>query len=344
MNVKRLMRAVLGLLALTATVPVATAQIATAQTGTGQTGTGQTGTSQAAPAWPAKPVKVIVNFAPGGSADNSMRPFAERLSRALGQQFVIDNKGGASGALGLEAAAKSAPDGYTFVVTPALSVTILPHLRKVPFDVFKDLAPVTQFTDGTLLFAVHPSLPANSVKEVVAYSKANPGKLSWGTAGVGSHGHLTLEYFKLVTGADILHVPYRGGGEALADFLAGVVQIHADPNTLPSISGGKAKLLAVIDAERHPNFPDVPMMKEIYPEIDYVAWFGMLAPAGTPKPIIDRMAEEMNKVARQPDMRPLLLRAALRPNPGTPEQMARLMRADYDRYGKLIKDINMKPE
>ena len=324
MPIKRLFHASLGLLALAVSSATALAQTA--------------------PAWPAKPVKVIVNFAPGGSADNSMRPFADRLSRAMGQQFVIDNKGGASGALGLEAAAKSPPDGYTFVVTPALSVTILPHLRKLPFDVFKDLTPVTQFTDGTLLFAVHPSVPANSVKEVVAYSKANPGKLSWGTAGVGSHGHLTLEYFKLVTGADILHVPYRGGGESLADFLAGVVQIHADPNTLPSISGGKAKLLAVIDAERHPNFPDVPMMKEVYPEIDYVAWFGMLAPAGTPKAIIDRMAEEMNKVAREPDMRPLLLRAALRPNPGTPEQMAKLMRADYDRYGKLIKDINMKPE
>ncbi len=324
MPIKRLFHASLGLLALAVSSATALAQTA--------------------PAWPAKPVKVIVNFAPGGSADNSMRPFADRLSRAMGQQFVIDNKGGASGALGLEAAAKSPPDGYTFVVTPALSVTILPHLRKLPFDVFKDLTPVTQFTDGTLLFAVHPSVPANSVKEVVAYSKANPGKLSWGTAGVGSHGHLTLEYFKLVTGADILHVPYRGGGESLADFLAGVVQIHADPNTLPSISGGKAKLLAVIDAERHPNFPDVPMMKEIYPEIDYVAWFGMLAPAGTPKAIIDRMAEEMNKVAREPDMRPLLLRAALRPNPGTPEQMAALMRADYDRYGKLIKAINMKPE
>lgn len=300
--------------------------------------------AQSADGWPNKPVKVIVNFAPGGSTDNAMRPFADRLSRALGQQFVIDNKGGASGALGLEAAVRSAPDGYTFVATPSLSVTVLPNLRKLPFDLFKDLKPVSRFTDGTLLFAVHPSVPANSVKEVVAYSKANPGKLSWGTAGVGSHGHLTLEYFKLVTGADILHVPYRGGGESLADFLAGVVQIHADPNTLPSISGGKAKLLAVIDAERHPNFPDVPMMKEVYPEIDYVAWFGMLAPAGTPKAIIDRMAEEMNKVAREPDMRPLLLRAALRPNPGTPEQMAKLMRADYDRYGKLIKDINMKPE
>ncbi len=257
---------------------------------------------------------------------------------------MIENKGGASGALGLEAAARSAPDGYTFVVTPALSVVILPHLRKLPFDIFKDLAPVTQFTDGTLLFAVHPSVPANNLRDFVAYAKANPGKLSWGTAGVGSHGHVTAEYFKLITGTDILHVPYRGGGEALADFLAGVVQIHADPNTLPSVTAGKAKLLGVIDAERHPNFPDVPMVKEVFPEIDYVAWFGMLAPAGTPKPIIDRMAAEMNKVAREPDMKSFLLRFALRPNPGTPEQMATLLRNDYERYGKLIKQINMKAE
>jgi tripartite-type tricarboxylate transporter receptor subunit TctC len=300
--------------------------------------------AQTAPAWPQKPIKVIVNFGPGGSADNSMRPFAEKVSRSLGQQVIIENKGGASGALGLEAAARSAPDGYTFVVTPALSVVILPHLRKLPFDVFKDLTPVTQFTDGTLLFAVHPSVPANNLKEFVAYAKANPGKLSWGTAGVGSHGHVTAEYFKVITGTDILHVPYRGGGESLSDFLAGVVQIHADPNTLPSVSAGKAKLLAVIDAERHPAFPDVPMMKEIYPEIDYVAWFGMLAPTGTPKPIVDRMAAEMNKVASEPEMKPFLLRFALRPNVSTPAQMADLLQKDYDRYGKLIKQINMKAE
>jgi len=329
MPFSRLIKAAFGLVALAAMSTAAMSTGAIAQT---------------APAWPQKPIKVIVNFGPGGSADNSMRPFAEKVSRGLGHQVVIENKGGASGALGLEAAARSAPDGYTFVVTPALSVVILPHLRKLPFDIFKDLAPVTQFTDGTLLFAVHPSVPANNLRDFVAYAKANPGKLSWGTAGVGSHGHVTAEYFKLITGTDILHVPYRGGGEALADFLAGVVQIHADPNTLPSVSAGKAKLLGVIDAERHPSFPDVPMVKEVYPEIDYVAWFGMLAPAGTPKPIIDRMAAEMNKVAREPDMKPFLLRFALRPNPGTPEEMATLLRNDYDRYGKLIKQINMKAE
>ena len=302
------------------------------------------GTGNGTGTWPNRPVKVIVNFGPGGSADNSMRPFAERLSRSLGQQFVIENKGGASGALGLEAAARSAPDGYTFVVTPALSVTILPHLRKLPFDSFKDLVPVTQFTDGTLLFAVHPSVPANSMQEFVAYAKKNPGKLSWGTAGVGSHGHMLCEIVKLYAGVDILHVPYRGGGESLADFLAGVVQVHADPNTLPNVTAGKAKLLAVIDRERHPSFPDVPMMKEIYPEINFVAWFGMFAPAGTPQPIIAKMAEEMNKIARQPDMGPFLLKFALRPYPGSPDEFAKLLRADYDRYGKLVTELKMTAE
>ena len=221
--------------------------------------------AQGAGDWPNRTVRIIVNFGPGGSADNSMRPFADRLSRALGQQFVIDNRGGASGALGLEAAVKSPPDGYTFVVTPSLSVVILPHLRKTPYDPLKDLVPVTQFTDGTLLFAVHPSLPVNSLQELVAYAKANPGKLSWGTAGVGSYGHLMCEAFKLQAGADILHVPYRGGGKSLADFLAGVVQIHADPNTMPHVSAGKAKLFAVLDRNRRPDFPDVPLLKEIYP-------------------------------------------------------------------------------
>ena len=239
-----------------------------------------TALAQGAADWPSKAVRIIVNFAPGGSADNSMRPFADRLSRALGQQFVIENRGGASGALGIEGAVKSAPDGYTFVVTPSLSVVILPHLRKTPYDPLKDLVPVTQFTDGTLLFAVHPSVPASSVPELVAYAKANPGKLSWGTAGVGSYGHLMCEAFKLQAGIDILHVPYRGGGESLADFLAGVVQIHADPNTMPHVSAGKAKLFAVLDRQRRPDFPNVPLLKEIYPELDFLVWFGDVRAAG----------------------------------------------------------------
>src|SRR5262245_29628823 len=139
--------------------------------------------------WPNKTVRVIVNFAPGGSTDNAMRPFAESLSRALGQQIVIDNKGGASGAIGIEAAIKSPPDGYNFLATVSLSVVTLPHLRKTPYDPLKDLIPVIQFTDGTLLIAVHPSVPINSIQELAAFAKQNPGKLSWGTAGVGSYGH-----------------------------------------------------------------------------------------------------------------------------------------------------------
>jgi tripartite-type tricarboxylate transporter receptor subunit TctC len=294
--------------------------------------------------WPNKPVRIIVNFGPGGSTDNAMRPFSDRLSRALGQQFVIENRGGASGALGLEAAMKSAPDGYTFVATPALSLVILPHLRKTPYDPVKDFMPVSQFTTGTLLMAVHPSVPANSVPELVDYAKKNPGKLVWGTAGIGSQGHILAEAFKLYAGVDVLHVPYRGGGESLADFLAGIVQIHADPNTMPHIPGGKAKLLAVIDAARHPDYPNVPVLKEHFPQIDFFGWFGLLAPAGTPKPIIDKFAAELAKIAVDPELKANFLKLALTPNPGTPEQLATLIKSDHERYGKLTAQLKMKQE
>ncbi len=295
-------------------------------------------------AWPNRPVRIIVNFAPGGSTDNAMRPFAERLSKALGQQFVIENKGGASGAIGIETAIKSPTDGYTFIATPALSVVILPHVRKVPYDVFKDLVPVSNFTDATLLIAVHPSVPANSVQDLVAYAKANPGKLSWGTAGIGSQGHMICEALKLTAGLDILHVPYRGGSESLADFLSGVHQIHVDANTFPHIAAGKGKLLAVLDRQRHPTYPNVPLLSEFYPELDYLGWFGLYAAAGTPDAIVRKMAAEMNKVARQDDLREFFLKLALTPNSGTPEALAELTRKDFDRYGVLVKKLNLRME
>lgn len=297
--------------------------------------------AQAAANWPNKPVRMIVNFAPGGSADNSMRPFAERLSRVLGQTFVIENKGGASGSIGIEAMIKSPADGYTFLVTPTLSVAILPHMRPVAFDVFKDLVPVSQITAGTLLLAVHPTVAANTVPDLVSYIKQNPGKLSWGTAGVGSQGHMICEVFKLAAGLDILHVPYRGGGELLADFLSGVVQLHADPNTLPHVSAGKVKLLAVVDDTRHPSFPDVPKLSEFYPEIDFTAWFAVFAPAGTPADIVRKFSLELNKIAREPDLAGNLLKIALRPTPGTPEELAAILRKDFDRYGKIIREQDL---
>ena len=300
--------------------------------------------AQGATDWPNKTVRMIVNFGPGGSTDNAMRPFAERLSQALGQQFVIENRGGASGAVGIEGAVKSAPDGYTFVATPALTVVIVPHLRKTAYDPFKDLMPVSAFTEGTLLIAVRPSIPANTVQELVAHAKQNPGKLSWGTAGIGSMGHITSEIFKQETGTDILHVPYRGGGESLADFLAGIHQIHVDPNTFPHIAAGKAKLLAVIDRRRHPDYPNVPMLKEIYPEIDFIGWFGIFAPAGTPEPIVRKFNAELNKIAAQPDLKPLLAKLALSAYPNSPEDFGKLLRKDYDQFGALIKKLNIKSE
>jgi putative tricarboxylic transport membrane protein len=287
---------------------------------------------------------VIANYQPGGGLDGVTRPFMDRLSRLLGQQFVVDNKGGASGAIGIEAATKAAPDGYTFLATPSLSVVILPHLRKVPYDPLKDLVPVTQFADGTLLFAVHASIPANSIQEFVAYAKQNPGKLNWGTPGVGTYGHLMCETFKAEAGLDIVHVPYRGTGEALPDFLAGVFHVYSDPVTLPHVVSGRAKLLAVLDRERRPDFPHVPVLKEIYPALDFLLWFGIFAPPGTPQSIVQSMSRAMNKVAGEQELRQHLFNIAMTPHPGTPDELAALLRSDYERYGKLTRQFNISSQ
>lgn len=300
--------------------------------------------AQGAGDWPSKSVRIIVNFGPGGSADNSMRPYAERLSKNLGQQLVLEHRGGASGALGAEALTKSPPDGYTFMITPALTMVILPHLRKTPFDPLKDFVPVTAPTVGSLLFAVHPKLPGKSVPEVVAHLKANPGKYSWGTAGVGSMGHIMLETFKAAAGVDVLHVPYRGGGESLADFLAGVVQLHADANTLPHIASGKAGLFAVVDSARHPDYPDVPLLEEFYPEIDFLAWFGIFAPVGTPDAIVQKFSAELVKVSKDPELGALLRKVALAPTAGPPEALDAMLRKDHARFGALIRKLGIRAE
>ncbi len=300
--------------------------------------------AQDAKDWPNKTVRIIVNFGAGGSADNSMRPYAERLSKSLGQQFVLEHRGGASGALGAEAMTKSAPDGYTFLITPALTMVILPHLRKTPFDTLKDFVPVSAPTVGTLLFAVHPSLPGKSVQEVVAHLKANPGKYSWGTAGVGSMGHIMLETFKAAAGVDVLHVPYRGGGELLADFVAGVVQLHADANTLPHVASGKAGLFAVVDRARHPDYPNVPLLKEFYPEVDFLAWFGLFAPVGTPDAIVKKFAAELVKIGKDPELGALLRKVALAPTAGPPEELDSMLKKDHARFGALIKKLGLKAE
>jgi tripartite-type tricarboxylate transporter receptor subunit TctC len=297
--------------------------------------------AQDAANWPARPVRIIVNYQPGGSTDNATRPYLSHLATLLGQQFVIENRGGAAGAIGLEAAAKSAPDGYTFVTTPVSSVTILPQARKVGYDPFKDLVPVSQFCDYTIILTVHPSITANNVKELAALSRSRPNGLNFGGVGLGTLTQLIVVMLNQVAGTDMTYIPYKGAGEALPDFLAGAVQAYLDPNALPHVAAGKAKLIAVIDRERHPDFPNVPLITESFPEMDFVGWFGMFAPAGTPEPIVRKMSEAMAKIGQMPAMRAHLLKLAIRPYPGTPEQLSAAMRRDYDRYGKLIRDFKI---
>ncbi len=294
--------------------------------------------------WPNKPIRIIVNYQPGGSTDNATRPYLPHLSAALGQQVVIENKGGASGAIGMEAVAKSAPDGYTFVTTPVATPTIVPQARRVGFDPFKDLTPVSKFCDYTVILTAHPSIGVNTVQELAALSKSKPGTLNLGGVGVGTLTQLITIMFNKESGSDLAYVPYRGAGEALPDLLAGVVQTYLDPNALPHVTAGKLKLLAVIDRVRHPDFPNVPMLSEVYPSLDFVGWFGMFAPAGTPPEILKRMSDELNKISATPEMQAHMQKFAIRPTQSSPEGLARDMKKDWDRYGALIRESKITME
>jgi tripartite-type tricarboxylate transporter receptor subunit TctC len=298
--------------------------------------------AQTAGDWPTRPVKVIVNYPPGGSTDNATRPFMERLSSAIGQQFVIENRGGASGAVGVEAGTKAPPDGYTFFATPVATLTILPNARPTPYDPFKDMVPVTHYADSTLVVAVHPSVPVSTLQELVAYTKKNPGKVTFGSSGLGTLTQMVCEGLNSAADVDMLHVPYRGGSESLSDFLAGVTQVFSEGNVLPHVKAGKAKLLAVVDNQRHPDFPDVPMLTEIYPQLTILNWFGLFAPVGTPQPIVQKMSDAMNTAARNPELNAHLLKFALRAHAGSPEELKALLRKDYGLYGTMVRDLKIR--
>lgn len=298
--------------------------------------------ADAQPQWPTKPVRIVVVAAPGGSVDNATRPYLEPLSKELGQQVIIENRGGASGAIGAEFVAKSPADGYTFVAMSSSTSAILPNLRKLAFDAFKDLTPVTNHADATQLLTVNSTLPVSTVAELVAYGKANPGKLNFGNVGLGTASHLFSEQFAKVAGFQITQVSYRGGSEALADFLAGVTHFYVDPNAMPHIKAGKVKLLAVLDRERHPDFPSVPTLKELYPECDAVWWFGLFAPTGTPEPILKRFSEAMAKASQLPEVRQQLANVSLRPRSATPAETLALQKRDHDRFGKLARELNLR--
>lgn len=295
--------------------------------------------------WPERPVKVILPYAPGGATDAIGRPWAEKLAEAFGQQFVIENRGGASGMIGVEAAVKSPPDGYSFLLTPNSAIAIIPSLRKAPYDATKQLDPVARVGDIIGGFVVHPSVGVKTMQELVAYAKQNPGKLSFGSAGLGTSTHLRLEMLKLRAGIDILHVPYRGSADALTDVLAGNVLMMNEIVVYPHVKAGKLVLLAINHSERNPDFPDVPTLREAGIEnADVPIWFALFAPAGTPKSIIAKLNAKIVEIAKTDDMKARMRALSVAVPIQTPEELGRHLLEDIKLNLEVIKAANVKIE
>jgi tripartite-type tricarboxylate transporter receptor subunit TctC len=297
--------------------------------------------------YPTRPVRIVIPYPAGGSTDNIGRPLAERLSRALGQQFVVENRGGAGGTLGAEVLAKSPPDGYTVMVTPQTPLVVLPNLRKVAYDPFKDFIPIGRMTEVVTGFAVHPSLGVKTLKEFIDLAKKNPGKYSFCSAGVGTITHLRGELLKLMAGIDLLHVPYRGNGEALPDLLAGNVHAMFEAVVFPHVKAGKLTLLAVVDDERHPDFPDTPTIKESgFPEYEAPIWFGAYVPKGTPQPIVDKLVKEIAKVHDDKDFREKQMAFGMKvyAKAESPDEISKRIAAQSKVFAEIIRKAGVSAE
>ena len=293
--------------------------------------------------WPERTVKVVLPYAPGGATDAIGRPWADKLSQAFGQQFVIENRGGAGGMIGAEAAAKSAPDGYTLFLTPNAPLSVLPTLRKTPYDPVKSFDPVGRVGDVITGFVIHPSIGAKSFKEMVEYAKNNPGKLSYGSSGNGTANHMRLEMLKLKTGVDILHIPYRGGADTLNDILPGTIHMMNEPVSLPHVKAGKLILLNINGQVRHPDFPDVPTLTELgVTGADVPIWFSIYAPAGTPKDIITKLNAKMIEIAKTDDMIAKMRAVNAFVPLQSPEDMAKHLVEDIKANAELIKAASIK--
>lgn len=298
-------------------------------------------------AWPNKPLRVIVNFPPGGAADQLARAIGVPLAEALGQPVVVENRGGANGNIGGEAVAKAPNDGYTLLMSSGGMVSVNPHLYpKMSFDPAKDLVPVAAAARVLVFLEVKPTLPVNNVREFLAYLKANPGKLSFGTPGNGSSPHLATEMMKAQTNTFAVHVPYRGAAPAMQDLLGGQLDFMFDPGIgLQHVKAGKLKLLAVGSAKRSPLFPDVPTLDEAgLKGFDADTWFGFYAPAGTPPEVITRLNREINKILGSQAVKDRILAIGGVPAPMSPSDFNMRASIDGARFGALIRARNIKAE
>jgi tripartite-type tricarboxylate transporter receptor subunit TctC len=297
--------------------------------------------------YPTKPIRWVVPSTPGDGSDVTGRLLADKISRELGQAVVIDNKPGAGGVLGSDAVAKSPADGYTMIVGNAGSHGVNAGIySKLPYDVVKDFVPVALICTTPNVMVVSPNTKAKTVAEFVALAKANPGKFNYASGGVGSSAHLSAELFKSMTGTEITHIPYKGSAPAVTALLADESQLMIGnlPPWAAQIKAGKVQALAVTTAKRHPSLPDVPALTESLPGFETVAWFGVLAPAATPKSVVERMNAVINQALDQADVKARLATLACDPAPGTPEAFAQRVNADVARWKKLASERNIRAD
>jgi tripartite-type tricarboxylate transporter receptor subunit TctC len=300
-----------------------------------------------AQAYPTKPIRLIVPQSAGGSTDLVARPLAQKLSEAFKQAIVIDNRTGAGSTIGSDLVAKSAPDGYTLLAVAA-SFSMSPSLYKnLPFDPIRDFAPITQLSAFPNILVVHPSLPVKSVKELIAYAKARPGQLNFGSSGVATGTHLSMEQFMYLAGIRMVHVPYKGGAPGVNALLGGEVQVNfaTISTALPFVKAGRLRALAVSTARRSASAPEVPTIAESgMPGYDYASWIGLLAPAKTPQPIIALLNAESVKAIRAPDLKAILDVEASEPIGNSPEQFAAILKTEVARWAKVVKAAGIKAD
>jgi tripartite-type tricarboxylate transporter receptor subunit TctC len=299
-------------------------------------------------AWPSRPVRIVVPFPPGNGTDILARLMAPKMTQTLGQPVVVENRGGANGMIGAEAVARAAPDGYTILFTsPSTHVTSIFLSKNLPYDPVRDFTPITAAVEPVTVMIVNPSVLAGTVKELIAYAKAHPGKLDYSSPGIGAVFHMSGELFKLGAGVDIVHVPYKGASPALAGVIAGEVSIgfNSLASVLPHMRSGKVKVLAVLEANRYAGLPEVPSIGEFVPGFEKPAsWFGLFGPAALPAPVLARLHAEIVNSLNAPDVHAKIDELAMSVIANTPEQFSAMIRTGIEQYGRLIKAAGIQPE
>ncbi|MDM0018795.1 Bug family tripartite tricarboxylate transporter substrate binding protein [Variovorax saccharolyticus] len=303
--------------------------------------------AQAPAAWPTRPVSFVVPFSPGGGTDIAARLLAVRLGQKWGQSVVVDNRTGAGGLVGAELVAKAKPDGYTLLIGNVGTQSINPSLYKMPYDADRAFAPVSLFAELPFAFVVNPAVPAKTPKELIALAQATPGKYTYASSGSGGSPHLTAEIFQQAAGVNLVHVPYKGGGPAMADLMAGHVDMlfASILETSGYVKSGKLRALAVTSAQRSPAMPEVPTLAELgVANAESGSWVALLAPAGTPQALVDRIAADVKEVVATEDMRRALIAQGATPRGSTPAELQKTIDADKQRYGQVIKVRGVKVE